>query len=302
MDFNDVYQNGNAKHKHTIIEYPKDSGSWYILRCDLHCHFGRNPLQGAMKHLNGKRHGNLPKDGATAIEKLGIRVRNCDAEKAESNNLVFNRALDAGYQPFRTKPDQLSHPETGEQPGSAPDKASHDHRPTMPRKQGAFEGFTDPAVGELYRVWYRRAYYAVLMLPTGSFESVGMVGSIAETGLAAHIPTCYLSNKQEKKIHGWADDYKNGGSLIRQRKFPVMYLDGLDVPLDGKFGIPKGNLFSWVPARDLRPFNLDDPECQSVHGFGAAQAFCQRMKNMASAESYRSYGLLLERTDESVPS
>jgi hypothetical protein len=299
MDFNDVYQNGNARHKHTIIEYPKDSGSWYILRCDQHCHFGRNPLQGAMKHLNGKLHGNRPKDGATAIEKLGIRVRNCDAKKAERNNLEFNRALEAGYQPFRAKPDRLGHPETGEEPGSAPDKASLGRRPTV-QKQGAFEGIIDPVEGALYRVWYAGAYYAVLMLPTGSFESVGMVGSIADTGLAAHIPTCYISNKQEKKIHGWADDYKNGGSLIRRRKFPVMYLDGLDVPLDGEFGIPKGNLFSWVPARDLRPFNFDDPECQGVPGFRAAQAFYQRMEKMASAENYGNHGLSLERTDESA--
>ncbi|KAK4118104.1 hypothetical protein N657DRAFT_638273 [Parathielavia appendiculata] len=37
-----------------------------------------------------------------------------------------------------------------------------------------------------------------------------------------------------------------------------MYFDGLRVPLDGEFGISKGNLFSWVPARDLRPFDSDD--------------------------------------------
>ena len=67
-----------------------------------------------------------------------------------------------------------------------------------------------------------------------------------------------------------------------------MYLNGLSIPVDGEFGIPEGEKFSWVPARDLRPFDLADPECRSVHGFGAAQDFCERMKaihgNMARAE------------------
>ncbi|KAK3305057.1 uncharacterized protein B0T15DRAFT_187976 [Chaetomium strumarium] len=301
IDFNDVYQNGNAEHKHAIIEYPSGSDRWYILRCDLHCHFGSNPLQGAMEYLNGKRHGNLPKNSATAIEKLGIRVRDCDARKARRNNLAFNLALDAGYQPFRVKPAHLSRPETGEQPGSAPNKVSHDHRPTI-KKQGRFEGITNPAVGELYRVLYESAYHAVLMLPTGSFESVGMVGSIAETGLAGYIPRCYRSDRQSKTIHGWADDYKDDGPLIHRRKFPVMYLDGLDVPLDGEFGIPEGNLFSWVPARDLRRFSLDDPECRSVCGFGAARSFRWRMEKMADAQRHGSHGLLLVRTEKSMPS
>ena len=300
MNFDEVYQNGNAEYKHTIIQYYR-SGKWYwyILRCDEHgLHFGRNPLQGAMRHLWGKAHGNLPKSGDTAIEKLGIRVLNCDARNAEHNNRAFERAVADGYEPFRagnpptSGPNRLGQPETVEKPGRVPDEASHNPRMNTP---SAFQGIMDPAVGELYRSYFEGAYWAVLMLPTGSFEPVGMVGGIADTELADDIPKCYLSNKQERKIHGWADAYKDGGRRIRQRTFPVMYLNGLNIPVDGEFGIPEGEKFSWVPARDLRPFNFDDPECQSVHGFGAAQDFCERMKairgNMARAEGR---GMLLK--------
>lgn len=295
VDFRAVYA---AEHKHTIVEHPKGSSKWYILRCDQHgIHFGANPLQGAMKHLNGKGHDHQRKSYDVAIQMLGILVLNCDAEKAKSNNAAFDRACAGGYQPFRGKnlstfgPDQLGQLKTGEEPVRVPDEASHNPPTNAPR---AFEGITEPTVGKPYRLRYRHAYYAVLLLPTGSFESVGMVGSITETVLAARIPTCYLSNKQEKKIHGWADDYKDGGSLIHERKFPVMYFDGLRVPLGGEFGIPKGNLFSWVPAGNLRSFNFDDPECRTVYGFEAAQAFCQWMKNKAGAGSYGSHGLLLK--------
>ncbi len=51
------------------------------------------------------------------------------------------------------------------------------------------------------------------MLPTGSFEPVGMVGGIADTGSSLLISlSATVSDKQEKKIHGWADAYKDGGS------------------------------------------------------------------------------------------
>lgn len=257
---------------------------------------------GAIQHLRGDHHGNLHGDGALAIETLGIHVRNCDAQKAKSNNDVFKNALVSGYKPFRavalptSGPDQLGQPGTSEEPSPVPNEASHGPRTNTSR---AFEGIIDPAVGELYRLRYGDAYWVVLMLPTGSFETVGMVGGIADTELVAdHIPKCYLSNKGEKKIYGWADNYKDGGPFICRRTFPVMYLNGLDIPRHGVFEIPDGERFSWVPAKDLRPFNFVDSECQSAHGFRAAEDFHRRMnaihENMARAEGCGNTGLLLK--------
>lgn len=308
IDFDEVYQNGNPKYKHTIIEYPKESDKWYILRCDQHgVHFGARPLPGAIMHLNGKDHDQLPKDGALAIRQIGIRVQYCNAEKAKTNNVMFDQALAAGYRPFRA-----SAREVGEEPEQVEQSASHDPRASTPPTQArqekpeAFGGIMEPTVGEIYCVWYKpgRAYYAALMLPTGSFEPVGIAGDIAKTGLITYVPACY--RKLEKKILGWTHDYEAGGCRVHRRKFPMMYLeDHLNVPLDGEFLIPKKNIFSWVRAKDMRPFDLDSSECQSVRGFRAAQAYCKRMeainKDRARGESFGGIGLLLSLTVKPVP-
>jgi len=146
MAFDDVYQGGNAEYKHAIIEHPKDSGEWYIFRYDEHnLHFGPRPLLGAMKHLNGRAHHNLPKDGTVAIRTLGIRVRNYDVQRAKSNNTVFKNALADGYKPLRaghlpaSGPDQLGQLETVDEPRRVLDEASYNPR-TDPLR--AFQGIT----------------------------------------------------------------------------------------------------------------------------------------------------------------
>ncbi len=302
VDFDAVY---DGDHKHTIVEYPKASNKWYILCCDEHSvHFGANPLQGSSKHLNGKKHGYQRKDFDLAVQMLGILVLNCDAEKAKQNNLMFGRAWDAGYRPLGAHGPKASRTLEKTQDGTSHDRQSSvpTTTPARQEKPKCFEGVTEPTVGEIYRVWYKpkHAYYSALMLPTGSFDPVGMAGGISETGLASCVPACYHSARKTKVILGWAEGYEDGGPRVHRRRFPMMFFDdNLIIPLEGDLGIPEGKLFSWVFAKDLRPFNLDD---QSVHGSRAARAFCQRAKKMARAESYESHGLSPKRTDESVPS
>ncbi|GAB1310637.1 hypothetical protein MFIFM68171_00847 [Madurella fahalii] len=284
VDFDEVFQDGNAEYKHTIFEYPKGRGEWYILRCDQHgVHFGAKPLQGAMKHLNGRDHGQQPKSYDIAVQMLGILVLNCDAEKADRNNLVFDRAWADGYRPLRARSSRTSGTFDKAPAGTGHDTQSSASTAT-PSRQGrskGFEGVIEPAVGEVYRVWYEpdRAYYAALMLPTGDFGPVGMAGAIVETGLASYVPTCYRFDKQNKEILGWADGYEAGGPRVHRRRFPMMYFDDkLDIPLHGDLGIPEGDRFSWVLAKDLKPFDLQDQECRKVRGFRAAQAFYQRQR------------------------
>ena len=289
IDFDEVYQDGNPDHKHIIIQYPKNSrGGWYILRCDEHSiHFGRHPLAGASKHLNGKGHGHLSKEHSIAVEKLGIRVRNCDADKTETNNAMVNQAFAAGYQPFKAK--RVANVFRNHRQSDSP--ATH------PPKLADFEGITEPAVGEVYRTYFPgQGYYAALMLPTGSFEPVGMAGSMSMTGLPACTPKCYLVDKLNPGTYKWADGYEDGGPKVHRRKFPMMsFGKSLVIPRRGTFGIPVGRHFSWVHARDLRPFHINDPECQGIHGFRTAQAFYRRMEsiasNVAGLESHRDAGL-----------
>ncbi|KAH8659982.1 hypothetical protein BX600DRAFT_438213 [Xylariales sp. PMI_506] len=89
VEFDHLFQDGNAEQKHMIVCFPKRSNDWFILRCDEHnLTFGLNPLLVASRHLLREHSRILPGPGV-AIKHLGIRVLNCDAEKAERNNAAF---------------------------------------------------------------------------------------------------------------------------------------------------------------------------------------------------------------------
>lgn len=95
-----MYQEGNAKFKHIIVEYPPESGEFYILKCDDHgVHFGANPLAGAAKHLASKMHDHQSKNYSVAIDTLGFRVIGCNAELAQRNNTAVEEAAVNGYKP-----------------------------------------------------------------------------------------------------------------------------------------------------------------------------------------------------------
>ncbi|KAH8748255.1 hypothetical protein F5883DRAFT_240350 [Diaporthe sp. PMI_573] len=100
ISFEDVYQDGKAKHKHKIFEHKEGSGNWYIVRCDEHnIHFGfKNPVHGAAKHINSPQHGKLEKKHDLAIQTCGFLVKDCTARLAEKNNKAFEEALKTGYQ------------------------------------------------------------------------------------------------------------------------------------------------------------------------------------------------------------
>ncbi|EGO54287.1 hypothetical protein NEUTE1DRAFT_87492 [Neurospora tetrasperma FGSC 2508] len=100
ITFDEVYQEGNAKFKHIIVEYPPESGEFYILKCDDHgVHFGANPLAGAAKHLASKMHDHQSKNYSVAIDTLGFRVIGCNAELAQRNNTAVEEAAVNGYKP-----------------------------------------------------------------------------------------------------------------------------------------------------------------------------------------------------------
>src|SRR5262249_18284492 len=115
------------------------------------------------------------------------------------------------------------------------------------------EGIINPVVGRIYRALWKTtgAWYAVLLLPTGSFEPVGMTGEIADTDLVTYIPTCFRSNKRAKKILGWSTGFEDGGPLVSKRRFPVMYF-AADHYVPSNEGIPEfpeGSTFGWLDAQ-----------------------------------------------------
>ncbi|XEV03527.1 hypothetical protein FSHL1_008814 [Fusarium sambucinum] len=87
IEFDQVYQGGNASRQYVIGEYDK---SWYILECKRHKKQFRtaNPIQGAWKHLRSRKHYS-DSHGVTyhmAVVELGTKVLNCDNDKAKLNN------------------------------------------------------------------------------------------------------------------------------------------------------------------------------------------------------------------------
>jgi len=313
ISFEEVYSDGHAEYRHVIVEFPPDSGDWFILRCEkCGLHFGRNALQGGAKHLNGARHGFLRREWALAVQKLGVRVLGCDEKKAKINNDAFDQALKAGYVPYKRHNDgraaeaaaensqrQVSIEASGddEDHGRQQQQQQRETHHLDPRisttttdlqqgqhrgkKAKPFEGVTDPTVGKLYRAWYRgKGFYAVLMLPLGSFETVGVVGNISNMDKQEKAPACY-HRSGDGRILRWASGYEDGGPRVRERKFPVMYfeesanLSFQDDHSNHSLVVPPS--LGWVAAKHLRPLDINDPECQNrTRGFKNAQILLRR--------------------------
>ena len=266
IEFDSVFQGGDAKYKHKIIEYPAQSGNWFILRCDDHAiHFGDKPILSATCHLRSKDHGGLTADSSTAVQELGISVLNCDASKATQNNAVFSAALSRGYQILKGHSEDSEVVTTLEPPtehtldGHQQDEVSAAQ--PVQRKTRPFDGITDPVVGDLYLGYWPGAsadWYAIIVLPTGDFKTLGISGSIFDTHLGkGHIPVCYEYDKTGSTVVDWANGYEDGGPDIHKRKFPVMYFDDdQTMPAEGDLLVPSDYYLGWLSAKHLRPFSV----------------------------------------------
>ncbi|KAM5349725.1 hypothetical protein ACJ41O_006230 [Fusarium nematophilum] len=264
IEFDQVFQEGNAKIKYQIARYPPKDGRWYILECKEHGqHFDKDPLIGASKHLSGASHGNLPRKRDIAVRLLGTVVLNCTDELANQNNLVAREsfAKGLGYPPGSqsarprdedtTKVNgltpvrrRISHPQTRD--------ASHARR-----TQAIAPKVLDPKPGEIYVVYWKKekAYYAVMILPWRRFTQLGMTEALLETGLLNDVPPCYVFNKKtDHMARGWASGYQDGGHLVPKRQFPVIYFD--------KNKFPEKSSVGWVCVGDLRHFDAQDVEVQ----------------------------------------
>lgn len=294
-----MYGDGDPEYRHAIVEYPRGSKSWFIIRCDqCGVHFGANSLQGGAKHLDSEAHGYAPRKWALAVQELGIRVLGCDKDKADRNNDAFDRAVEAGYVPLNERTGSgRARRRQGQESVDASDEGEDDDDEDLalleadrhPRAIAAnspqgrhpkgkpFEGVTDPIVGQLYRAWYRGdGFYAALMLPLGSFATVGVLGDIDGMDCLKAAPKCYRRSKGH--ISGWADGYEDGGPKVRERRFPIMYLEE-SASLSFQDGLVIPPSLGWVAAKDLRSLDVSDPECwRRTRGFHNAEIFLRRAR------------------------
>ncbi|KAH6872057.1 hypothetical protein B0T10DRAFT_499866, partial [Thelonectria olida] len=185
IEFDEVFQDGNAAIKHTIVQFRDE---WYILLCETHgLNFKDHPIMSAAKHLNGRAHGKLPKDHEMAIKRLGVCVLNCSAKLAEENNRVCLVAYRTGYDPSKLRT-------------RTKNKTSESiHNGRRPRKK--FDGIVDPTPGGIYLGYWSksREWHAVLVLPGVATEQpidIGFSGTIRDLGLIKQLPPCYTYDPQ----------------------------------------------------------------------------------------------------------
>ncbi|KAG5655387.1 hypothetical protein KAF25_006890 [Fusarium avenaceum] len=218
IDFVQVFQNGNARTKYVIQKY---QGYWYIVECKAHKKqfLTGNPLHGARRHLQGVAHHGLSVGHQQVIRMLGTRVLNCTDEDADKNNEVaripsYERA--GRFQPrIRAFPTQ---PSDGQDP-------SYDALQTR-NTHSRLASHIVPKPGEIYTTFWKseKRFYAVLILPWGSFREFGWDMSLKHTELLDDIPACYKYDPVSETAE-WAEAYKPGGPSAKKRRYPVMYFD-----------------------------------------------------------------------------
>lgn len=290
ISFVDVFQEGRAQTKHVIVQFPKGSNKWYILRCEEHAfNFKDNPIMGAAAHLGSEKHGRMSREHAVVIEHLGIQVFGCDKTAAEKNNIVARKAFLGGEERAAT---EEADKQLERNPITAPtdsllsrqtqrtrERLSRGHRSVDGRQQHQDAGgIVETISGQVYLGFWEmsKEWSAVLLLPTANLEDVGVPGTIEDLGLADIVPSCYDYNQHTKKF-GWRDGYEDGGRLASQREFPVMYFDGLPFPAKSAVG--------WVAAKNLRAFNPDDPSSSLIPNLRLVRKFLSERQRRQLAET-----------------
>ncbi|KAF5548865.1 hypothetical protein FMEXI_4536 [Fusarium mexicanum] len=254
IDFDDVYQDGNAPTKYIITEH---KGFWYILECKKHkLHFmSNNPIHGARRHLTAGTHGNLNVKYDETVRLLGTRVLDCDEGKAKLNNLAAQRPTYAQY----------GRPLSSVSAGSA-----HSNEGPQTRSTQFLTGI-DPQPGEVYTTFWKKTkrFFAILVLPWGSFRQFGWDMNLMDNTslLKKNIPACYDYDPVTGTVE-WTEHYRPGGKYHHKRKYPIMYFDAPVFPWECAIG--------WVAVNEFRAY---DPNDEGIDHKDKVDEFILRMKD-----------------------
>ncbi|KAF4987227.1 hypothetical protein FGRMN_10478, partial [Fusarium graminum] len=252
VDFDDIYQGGNAERKYIIVEYLQQ---WYIVECKKHRkQFLKQTFKAAARHLNGRKHGMESPGHEGVIRELGTHVLNCTRHLAAVNNDVTRRevAIVSSPRELAQRPsyEHYALPDSDARP-NAPQNNTHN---LYTRSSNGMSGL-DPQPGEVYSAYWSntKKWFAVLILPWGSFGRFGWNMSFKNTELAKKVPKCYLYDPETTLgTPEWAEDYKPGGPSFASRKYPVHFFDQPEFP--GKYSL------RWVSASDLKLYEPHDQE------------------------------------------
>ncbi|KAM0227481.1 hypothetical protein ACHAP5_012170 [Fusarium lateritium] len=276
VEFDEVYQNGNAESKYVIVQYLQD---WYIVECKKHnMMFLKQPLKAASKHLSSGKHRMENPGHAGVIRELGTQVLHCDEEQAKMNNEVSQRQT---Y-------DQIGLPDSRV---SSSDTPTGTHSLYTRSSQG-IPGI-DPKPGEVYTAYWKsgKKWYAALILPWGSFGGFGWNMSLQSTGIIKKVPKCYLFDRNNPQaIPEWADDYRPGGPYYSKREYPVMYFDTSVFP--GKYSM------GWVAAVDLQHY---DSQAKHIPYRDVVDKFIQEQRLLVRSDVEMGHDAVSEHEDATDP-
>ncbi|CZR37680.1 uncharacterized protein FPRO_07129 [Fusarium proliferatum ET1] len=134
-----------------------------------------------------------------------------------------------------------------------------------------------PKAGELYLVYHKESqcWLAALLLPLTDLESVGVSASLKSLGLSRKSPSCITYNVNSGEFE-WRDEYKDGGKLSHERKYPIIYFSS------SKF--PECSAIGWVLAKDLRLQDESTLQPSAVPYCGVARAFMKRRTSRRISE------------------
>ncbi|KAI0408500.1 hypothetical protein F4802DRAFT_415900 [Xylaria palmicola] len=266
ITFEEVYQNGLAQHKDTIVNFPPGTDLWYILKCEEHqMRFGRRPLMGAGKHLTGRAHDCPNRQSSLSIEKLGYRVIGCNKQLADLNNDLADKALTDGYVPEKGKKRRYS---SGKAKDPCETSAS-----SLPKRRKPNELITNPKPFHIYHCYWKpdRRRYPVMILGWDDQKPGGLeyrLGNTELLGKKTCRPKCYqykdADNNSVASIVGWSPGYEDGGPRVKKRKFPAMFLFPLYKP--------------YPPQGDSDPYNVARRWIATKEGFNSWEEFEKHRK------------------------
>ncbi|KAI0550174.1 hypothetical protein F4679DRAFT_583910 [Xylaria curta] len=115
-------------------------------------------------------------------------------------------------------------------------------------------------LGHVYDIRWEETgeYYPGIVLPLGSFETIGIDGSIDDVLRGVPGPECY--RYEGDHIIGWRRGYEDGGLLANQREYPILFLDEneFSVPPPGdRFLLPSGGVYDWVSEDHIQDLSLE---------------------------------------------
>ncbi|KAF4944999.1 hypothetical protein FGADI_12258 [Fusarium gaditjirri] len=228
IEFDQVFQDGEAQTKYIIVQHPPETGHWYILECKQHDkHFHKDPIRGASRHLTGQDHG-LNGEHSFVVKMLGTRVLHCNDVLAAMNNRI---ARESFPQVAKETTQWMVH-----------------GRPMLPKDYRAQGCEVIPVAGEIYAAKFPkdRHPYPVLVLPWTAFDHFPWMKQ-----LLRDTPSCYVFDKKvDKYPRGWAKGYEDGGHMLKNRVYPVVFFDKDNFPDQCDLG--------WVPLINFKVYHPGD--------------------------------------------